>query len=147
MIFSVTAAGRIADRSGRHATVACVCLAVGVGSLLLLEQGQWAIGLSLAFGLIGAAPAGIIMSLTAQSRWHRSVARSAWASFFSFYFVIVTAAPPVAGWLSDRTGKPFAAIVFAASLFAATGLGFSAFGPLKRWLAGHASRSELPRTA
>lgn len=134
MILSVTMAGRIADRTGRHATVLCVCLAVGIVSLLLLPYGDWAILLSLAFGLFGAAPAGIIMSLTAQSM---APQRRAFGMgvFFSLYFVIVTAAPPAAGWLFDRTGRPFTAIFFAAGLFAGAGLGFLAFGPMKRYLA------------
>lgn len=142
MIFSVTAAGRMADRTGRHATVLCGCMVVAIVSLLLLPHGDWALALSLSFGLIGAAPAGIIMSLTAQSM---APQRRAFGMgvFFSFYFVIMTAAPPVAGWLFDRTGKAFTAIVFAAGLFAATGLGFAAFGPLKGWLARRASRSEM----
>lgn len=134
MILSVTVAGRIADRTGRHAAVLCACLAVGIVSLLLLPHGEWAIALSLAFGLFGAAPAGIIMSLTAQSM---APQRRAFGMgvFFSLYFLIMTAAPPLAGWLFDRTADPFAAIQFAAGLFAATALGFLAFGPLKRWLA------------
>jgi len=146
MIFSVTAAGSIADRTGRHATVLCVCLAAGIVSLLLLQHGKWAIALSLAFGLIGAAPAGIIMSLTGQSM---APQRRAFGKgvFLSFYFLIMTAAPPLAGWLCDRTGKPFTAIEFAAGLFAATGLGFTAFGPLKRRLARRASPDDAPRLA
>lgn len=121
MIFSVSVAGRLADRTGRHATVLCVCLAVGILSLLFLQETELAVVLSLAFGLIGAAPAGIIMSLTGQSM---APERRAFGMgvFLSFYFVVVTAAPPLAGWLFDRTGKPFTAIVFAAALFAATGL-------------------------
>ena len=144
MILSVTVAGRIAARSGRHATVLCVCLAVGIVSLLLLPHGAWAVPLSLAFGLFGAAPAGIVMSLTAQSM---APQRRAFGMgvFFSLYFVIMTIAPPVAGWLFDRTGKPFTAILFAAGLFAATGLGFIAFGPLKRSLARAVTRSESQR--
>ncbi len=59
----------------------------------------------------------------------------------------MTAAPPVAGWLFDYTGQPFTAILFAAGLFAATGLGFAAFGPFKRWLAGRAARAEAPDSA
>lgn len=134
MILSVTVAGRLADRTGRHATVLGVCLAVGIASLLLLPHVEWAIGLSLGFGLFGAAPAGIVMSLTAQSM---APQRRAFGMgvFFSVYFVIMSAGPPLAGWLFDRTGQAFAAIVFAAGLFAATALGFLAFGPLKRHLA------------
>jgi predicted MFS family arabinose efflux permease len=134
MILSVTVAGRIADRTGRHAAVLCTCLAVGIVSLLLLPHSDWAIVLSLAFGLFGAAPAGIIMSLTGQSMApHRRA--FGMGVFFSFYFLIVTAAPPIAGWLFDWTGKPFTAILLAAGLFAAAGLGFLAFEPLKRSLA------------
>jgi MFS family permease len=134
MIFSVTVAGRIADRTGRHATVLCACLAIGVVSLLLLPHGEWAVALSLIFGLIGAAPAGIIMALTAQSMAPQRRALGM-GVFFSFYFVIMTVAPPVAGWLFDRTGRPFTAIAFAAGLFVATGLGYAAFGPMQRRLA------------
>ena len=146
MIFSVTAAGRIADRTGRHATVLWVCLTIGIVSLLLLQHGEWAIALSLAFGLFCAAPAGIVMSLTAQSM---APQRRAFGMgvFFSLYFLIMTAAPPVAGWLFDRTGKAFSAIIFAAGLFAATGIGFAAFAPLKRWLVRRASRAEEPHSA
>jgi predicted MFS family arabinose efflux permease len=131
MIFSVTLAGQVADRTGRHATVLCACMAVGVASLLLLQHTSWAVVLSLAFGLIGAAPAGIIMSLTAQSM---APQRRAFGMgvFLSFYFVIVTAAPPIAGWLFDRTRDPYMPITFAAGLFAATAVAFMAFAPLKR---------------
>ena len=146
MILSVTVAGRIADKTGRPATVLCACLAVGIGSLLGLQHGAWAIALSLAFGLFGAAPAGIVMSLTAQSM---APQRRAFGMgvFFTFYFVIMTAAPPVAGWLFDRTGQPYTAIVFAAGLFVATGMGFVAFGPLKRWLARGAVNPARPHGA
>ena len=146
MILSVTVAGRIADKTGRPATVLWACLAVGIGSLLFLQHGAWAIALSLAFGLFGAAPAGIVMSLTAQSM---APQRRAFGMgiFFTFYFFIMTTAPPLAGWLFDRTGKPFTAILFAAALFVATGLGFAAFGPLKRWLARGMASPEIPRRA
>jgi len=142
MVLSVTMVGRLADRTGRHATVLCVCLAIGIVSLLLLQHSDWAIALSLVFGLIGAAPAGIVMSLTAQSM---APERRAFGTgvFFTFFFIILTAAPPVAGWLFDRTGDPFTAILFAAGLFAATGLGFVAFAPLKRRLDRGAARAKM----
>lgn len=134
MVLSVTFIGRIADRTGRHATVLCLCMAVAVASLLLLRRAEWSVALSLAFGLIGMAPAGIIMALTARSM---APQRRAFGMgvFLSFYFVVQTAAPPVAGWLFDRSGEPFVALEFAAALFVATAACHIGFGWLKRRLA------------
>ncbi len=133
MILSVTAVGRIADRTGRHTVVLCLCMSVAVVSLLLLRHAEWAVALSLAFGLLGAAPAGIVMALTAQSM---APQRRAFGMgvFLSVYFVIQTAAPPLAGWLFDSSGQPFVAIQFAAALFAATAACYVGFGWLKRRL-------------
>ena len=133
MILSVTFVGRLADRTGRHTVVLCLCMAVPVASLLLLRHAEWAVALSLAFGLFGAAPAGIVMALTAQSM---APQRRAFGMgvFFSVYFVIQTAAPPLAGWLFEDSGKPFVAIQFAAALFAATAACYVGFGWLKRRL-------------
>ena len=134
MILSVTFIGRIADRTGRHATVLCLCMAVAVASLLLLRHVEWSVGLSLAFGLLGMAPAGIIMALTAQAM---APQRRAFGMgvFLSFYFVLQTAGPPLGGWLFDLTGDPYVAIQFAATLFVATGVCHIGFGWLKRRLA------------
>ena len=134
MILSVTAIGRIADRTGRPATVLCLCMAVAVASLLLLRHSEWSVALSLAFGLLGAAPAGIIMALTAQSM---APQRRAFGMgvFLTFYFVLQTAAPPVAGWLFDHSGEPFVAIQLADALFAATAACYIGFGWLKRRVA------------
>jgi predicted MFS family arabinose efflux permease len=138
MVFSVAGVGRMADRTGRHTQLLLVCLASGAASLLLLQHTAWAVPLSLVFGLLGAAPAGIIMSLTAQAM---APQRRAFGMgvFYSIYYVMVTAAPPLAGWLYDHTGQPFAALLLAVALFVATGLGFAAFGPLRRRLLGDAA--------
>lgn len=42
-------------------------------------------------------------------------------------FVLVTVAPPIAGWLFDRNHDPYSPIVFAASLFACAALANWAF--------------------
>lgn len=104
---------------------------MAVVSLLLLRHIEWSVALSLAFGLLGAAPAGIIMALTAQSM---APQRRAFGMgvFLSIYFVLQTAAPPLAGWLFDRSGEPFVPIQLAAALFAATGVCYVGFGWLKR---------------
>jgi hypothetical protein len=70
--------GRIADRTGKRDLVLYVCSVRAVASALLLRGVSIAVWLSLAFGLIGMASAGVIM----------------------------TAAPPIAGWLYDRSGDP-----------------------------------------
>jgi hypothetical protein len=57
--------------------------------------------------------------------------------FLSFFFVIQTAAPPVAGWLFDRYTDPFVAIKFAAALFAATAICYVGF----RWLKPRVTRA------
>jgi dipeptide/tripeptide permease len=38
--------------------------------------------------------------------------------FFTTYYAIMSASPPIAGWLFDRTGGPDSAILFGAALFA-----------------------------
>jgi predicted MFS family arabinose efflux permease len=117
MIFSGAICGQIADRTGKRDSILYACTAVAVVTLLLLRQTSWAVALSLMFGLIGMAPAGVIMALTGEAM---APQRRAFGMgvFFSFYFVLVTAAPPIAGWLFDRSGNPYSPIVFAAFLFA-----------------------------
>jgi MFS family permease len=38
--------------------------------------------------------------------------------FFTIYYAIMAAGPPLAGWIYDGTGQPFAPIVFGILLFA-----------------------------
>ena len=54
--------------------------------------------------------------------------------FFSGYFVIMTAAPPVAGWLYDKGGDPYVALQFAAVLFTAAAAANWMFRVAKRRL-------------
>ena len=120
MIFSGAACGQLADRTGRNDLILYVCMAVAVAALLLLPQPGWAVGLSLALGLIGVAPAGLIMALTAQAMAPHKRAFGM-GVFFSFYFAVVAMAPPLAGVLFDLSGDAYGPIIFAAALFAATG--------------------------
>jgi MFS family permease len=39
--------------------------------------------------------------------------------FFSLNFLLMAAAPPLAGWLHDQTGDPYRPLILAAALFAA----------------------------
>lgn len=131
MIFSGAICGQLADRTGKRDQILYLCTAVAVLTLLLLRQTSLAVALSLLFGLIGMAPAGVIMALTAEAMAppHRAFGMGV---FFSFYFVLVTLAPPIAGWLFDRTGDPFSPIVLAAFLFACAALAYRVFRVAKR---------------
>ena len=67
MIFSGIACGLIADRSGQADLVLYICIVAAIFSLLMLFITHLAIPSSLMFGLLGMAPAGVIMALTTQA--------------------------------------------------------------------------------
>ena len=126
MIFSGALWGQVADRTGKRDLVLYTCLSVGIGALLLLPRASLAVPLSFAFGFMGMAPAGVIMALIGESM---SPQRRAFGMgvFLTSYFVILAPAPAIAGWLFDRSGDAFQAILFATALLAATALANVAF--------------------
>ena len=83
------------------------------------------------FGLIGAAPAGIIMALASVAIAPQNRALGM-GLFFSLYFLLVAPAPVIAGWLVDYSGSAWFAVIFAATLFAATALAYYAFQITRR---------------
>ena len=117
MILSGAACGQIVDRFGRRETVLAICMAGAVLALVLLSLPGAGLAASLLFGLVGMAPAGVIMALAGQAV---APERRAFGMgvFFTVYYAIMTASPPVAGWILDRTGAPDGAILFGAGLFA-----------------------------
>ncbi len=119
MIFSGAACGQLADRSGRSDLILSACLVVAMGSLALLSHVAWAVPLSLLFGLIGMAPAGLIMALTGAAMAPHKRAFGM-GIFFGACFVVTAPAPAIAGWLFDRSHDPFLPILFAIALFALT---------------------------
>ena len=119
MIFSGTVCGQIADRSGRPDVVLYVCIAAAMLALMMLFVTPLAVPSSLLFGLMGVAPAGVIMALTASAMKPENRALGM-GLFFSCYFVIQAPAPAVAGWLYDLTADAFWPILFAIGLFFAT---------------------------
>jgi MFS family permease len=119
MIFSGAACGQLADRTGRSDLILSACLGIAMISLALLSHVAWAIPLSLLFGLVGMAPAGLIMALTGAAMAPHKRAFGM-GIFFSAYFVVTAPAPAIAGWLFDRSHDPFLPILFAIALFALT---------------------------
>jgi MFS family permease len=131
MIFSGALCGQVADRSGKPDRILYICLVVGAASLFFLSHTNYAVALALAFGLMGMAPAGIIMALTAEAV---APERRAFGMgiFFSSYFLITAPAPAIAGWLFDRSGDPYQPILFAIALFVVTAISNFLFRALQR---------------
>jgi predicted MFS family arabinose efflux permease len=143
MILSAFLGGRYADRSGRGAQLLYACCFVGIAALLLMQHTALAVPLCVLFGLAGGAPAGVIMALTvdAMAPQRRAFGMGV---FFSFYFVLMTLAPPLAGWLSDLSGNPFHALLVGALLFGGAVLSHALFGVLKRRLGGFTPSAAPP---
>ncbi len=119
LIISGPLCGQAADRSGRPDMILYICLLVAVGALLLLPYSVLAVPLCLALGLIGMAPAGVIMALPGEAL---KVENRAFGMgiFFSWYFVVTSPAPIIGGWLYDMSGDANWPIYFAVALFMAT---------------------------
>lgn len=126
MIFSGTLCGWIADRTGRADVIFYFCLCCAMASMALLPQIEWAVAVSLLFGLLGVAPAGIVMALTgaAMAPQNRAFGMGV---FLSVFFLVTGPAPAVAGWLFDRTADPFAPILLAIAMFGLTIVTYAAF--------------------
>lgn len=131
MIFSGTLVGQVADRFGRADLILRTCLVGGMVSLALLPRLDWAIPLSLAYGLIGVAPAGLVMALTGQAMAPHKRAFGM-GVFLTVFFLGSAPAPGIAGWLYDRTGDAYVPILFAVGLTAAALVGTYAFRLVQR---------------
>jgi predicted MFS family arabinose efflux permease len=119
MIFSGAACGQLADRMGHSDLILSVCLGCAMAALALLSHVAWAVPISLLFGLVGMAPAGLIMALTGAAMAPPKRAFGM-GIFFSAYFVVTAPAPAIAGWFFDRSHDPFLPILFAIALFVLT---------------------------
>jgi MFS family permease len=117
MIFSGALCGQIADRFGRRDIILPVCMAGAIVSLLLLSVPSAGLAASLLFGLIGIAPAGVIMALAGEAL-RPEVRAFGMGIFFTVYYVFMVAIPPLAGAVMDATGSVKGPIGLAMILFA-----------------------------
>ena len=131
MIFSAAICGQISDRSGKPDLILYVCMGVAVAVFALLPLIEFAVPLSLVFGLIGAAPAGVIMALTVEAMVAEKRAFGM-AVFISIAALMMAAAPGIAGWLFDQSGDPYWPILFGAALLVLTAASNVAFRALQR---------------
>lgn len=117
MIASGALCGQIVDRFGRRDVVLAFCMTGAVLALWILGRPGAGVPASLLFGLVGMAPAGVIMSLAGSAL--RPQARAfGMGIFFTIYYAIMFATPPVAGAIHDATEQPQGAILLAMVLFA-----------------------------
>lgn len=117
MIISGALCGQIVDRFGRRNIVMTTCMGGAIVSLLLLSLPGAGLGASLLFGLIGMAPAGVIMAMSGQAL-RPQVRAFGMGIFFTIYYAIMLVAPPVAGAILDATNSTQGPIWLAIILFA-----------------------------
>lgn len=130
LIASGALTGMIADRTGRPGLILTACMLVAIGCLVMLPIPGWALAASIAAGLLGFAPAGLVMALTSEAMVPQKRAFGM-GVFFSAWFLMTAPAPAVAGWLRDRTGDAYAPMIFAIVAIVLTIAGYGCF----RWAA------------
>lgn len=125
MIFSGAVCGQIVDRFGGRNAVLTICMGGAIAALLLLGLPGAGAGASILFGLIGMAPAGVIMAMAGQAM-RPQVRAFGMGIFLTVYYAIMWITPPVAGAILDTTGNPQAPLWLAMILFfAVVPLGFT----------------------
>ena len=92
-------------------------MAGAVVALMLLSLPGRGLEASLLFGLIGMAPAGVIMALAGEAM-RPQVRAFGMGIFFTVYFAIMMVTPPAAGAILDATGSAQGPIWLAMLLFA-----------------------------
>ncbi len=116
MIGSGAICGQIVDRFGRRDLVLTICMISAITALWMLSQPGAAVLASLLFGLVGMAPAGVIMALSGIAL-RPEVRASGMGIFFTIYYAFMLITPPAAGAIFDATGKPAGALTLAMVLF------------------------------
>ena len=123
---SVPAGGIIADRLKRPDLVLSLGLiGFGAGFLLILAPGAPVLSFAAA-GLILGIPAGPIMALPTRVLAPETRALGM-GLFFTLYYAMIVAAPPVAGALAEATGDPAAPVWTGIAALALCLLAFAAF--------------------
>lgn len=117
MIGSGALCGQIVDRLGHRTLVLTVCMSAAVTALWLLSYPGAGLAASLLFGLVGMAPAGVIMALAGLAL-RPQVRAFGMGVFFTVYYAIMLATPPAAGAILDATGQAQGPIWLAMILFA-----------------------------
>jgi MFS family permease len=116
LMFSVPLGGFLVERSGRTNLAIIAFSAIAACALGLLPAGVFLLPLCIAFGAAVGPPAGPIMSLPSRvlDAEHRAVG---FGLFYTFYYLILTLGPGLAGMARDFSGTSTASLFLGASLF------------------------------
>lgn len=131
MLASGALCGYLVDRFGHREAVLTLCVSCGVLALYLLSLPGLGVFASVLFGLLGVAPAGLIIALSGEAV---APERRAFGMgvFFTIYYALMLASPPLGGAILDATGRVQDTLIFAMTLFAATIPAALLFRRLKR---------------
>jgi MFS family permease len=114
---SVPFGGVLADRTGKHVEIMLIGFALFAVALLIATRTGAVIPAFVALGLVGGLSAGPIMSLPARVLTP-PVRAIGMGIHFTLFYVLIVAAPIVAGVLSNRVGSAAAAFDFGAFMLA-----------------------------
>ncbi len=114
-IFMVPLGGFAADRIGNKGLVITVTTLAAAVLLLAASRTAYPVAVLIGFGLIGAFPAGAMMSLPASVlKPHTRV--GGMAVFYTIFYITMTIGPVIAGGLASYTGRAATAFDFGAAL-------------------------------
>jgi MFS family permease len=117
-IFMVPLGGFAADRIGNKGLVITVTTVAAAVLLLAASRTGYRVAVLIAFGVIGAFPAGAMMSLPASVlKPHTRV--GGMAVFYTIFYITMGIGPVIAGALASYTGRAATAFDFGAALLLA----------------------------
>ncbi len=117
-IFMVPLGGLTADRVGSKGLVITISTLIAAVLLLAASRTSYPVAVLIAFGLVGAFPAGAMMSLPA-SVLKPQTRIGGMAIFYTLFYITMAIGPVIAGWLAGYTGRAATAFDFGAALLLA----------------------------
>ncbi len=136
-LISLPLGGRILGALKSVTPAIVLTMLISAVLIVVLAQGIAPVPVAILIGLVVGLPGGALMALSAKAV-SASNRGPGLGVFYTWYYVGMTIAPGVAGWIRDQTGQPQAPVLFSASML----LGVVIFVGLLRYL-----QSRWPITA
>jgi len=117
-LISLPLGGRLMEVVGHVTLLIVAAMSLAMVAMVSIVFGLFPELSFVAFGLFFGIPGGALMALSAEavSPENRGAGLGV---FYTWYYVGMTAAPPIAGWSRDLTGEPAAPLVITVAMFAA----------------------------